>query len=223
MSMDHSPMCSVDQPCRGARIARLRALLAASCIGVAVAGSAIAGPFEDGAAAYQRGDYEAAYLRWHSIAELGDRNAQYNIARLYYQGKGVPQDFGEAARWYRRAASRGELYAQFFLGVMFASGKGVPQDYSAAAFWYRKSADQGAPEAQANLGALYHSGQGVPQDPVAAYKWYDLAVSRFTAADAKNRDEIIKRRDEMASHMTPEEIAEAQKNVREWKPVITEP
>jgi TPR repeat protein len=221
--MDHCPMSSVGDLSNGARFGRLRAFLAASCIGVAVAGTAIAGPFEDGAAAYQRGDYEAAYLRWHSIAELGDRNAQYNIARLYYQGKGVPQDFGEAARWYRRAASRGEPYAQFFLGVMFASGKGMPQDNSAAAFWYRKSADQGAPEAQANLGALYHSGKGVPQDLVEAYKWFDIAASRFPPADAKNRDEVVKRREVVAASMTPAEIAEAQNKVREWKPEITEP
>jgi hypothetical protein len=197
--------------------ARLSARIAVSIIGATIAGSAIAGAFEDGVAAYQRGDYQTAYIRWHSIAEGSDRNAQYNIARLYYQGKGVPQDFGEAARWFHKAANRDEPYAEFFLGMMYSSGKGVPQNYESAAWWYRKSAAQGTPEAQANLGSLYYAGQGVPQDLVEAYKWLDLAVSRFSSADAKNREETVKRRDAVAAQMTPDQVVDAQKRAREWK------
>jgi hypothetical protein len=55
----------------------------------------------------------------------------------------------------------------------------------------------------------------VPQDHVLAHMLFDLAVSRL---EAEERDMAIKNRDIVASKMTPEQIAEAQKLAREWKP-----
>ena len=51
---------------------------------------------------------------------------------MYANGKGVPQDYAEAVKWYRRAAEQGDAYAQNNLGLMYANGKGVPQDYAEA-------------------------------------------------------------------------------------------
>lgn len=36
---------------------------------------------------------------------IGDAEAQYNLALKYANGDGVPQDYAEAAKWYRRRAS----------------------------------------------------------------------------------------------------------------------
>jgi Sel1 repeat len=71
---------------------------------------------------------------------------------MYYQGKGVPRDYPEAVRWYRKAADQGYAKAQYDLGNMYSQGKGVPQDYAEAARWYRKAADQGDTRAQRILG-----------------------------------------------------------------------
>ena len=65
---------------------------------------------------------------------------------------------------------------------------------------------------------MYGDGLGVPQDYVQAYKWYDLAAERFAASETEKRDDAAKRRDEVASNMTPAQIAEAQRLVRAWKP-----
>src|SRR5690349_3273633 len=66
-------------------------------------------------------------------AEQGDANAQYDLARLYYHGKGVPQDYADATRWYRKAADQGDAKAQYARGYTYFEGKGVPQDYTEAA------------------------------------------------------------------------------------------
>jgi len=71
---------------------------------------------------------------------------------MYSQGKGVPRDYPEAVRWYRKAADQGYAKAQYDLGNMYSQGKGVPQDYAEAARWYRKAADQGDTRAQRILG-----------------------------------------------------------------------
>ena len=42
--------------------------------------------FEDGAAAYQRGDYETAFEEWQSAAEKGDVDAQATLGGAYLVG-----------------------------------------------------------------------------------------------------------------------------------------
>ena len=85
--------------------------------------------FDEGVAAYNRGDYATAVEEWLPIAEQGNADAQYNLGIMYDNGYGVPQDYAEAVRWYRLAAEQGYAKAQFVLGVMYDNGRGVPQDY----------------------------------------------------------------------------------------------
>jgi TPR repeat protein len=81
-------------------------------------------------------------------AEKGDAKAQFVLGLKYENGKGVPQDYAEAAKWYRKAAEQGYAEAQFNLGAMYDEGRGVHQDYAEAAKWYRKAKDQGVASAQ---------------------------------------------------------------------------
>ena len=55
-----------------------------------------------------------------SRAAEGDAAAQYDLGLMYALGwvEGVPQDYGEAVRWYRLAADQGHAAAQFNLGAM---------------------------------------------------------------------------------------------------------
>jgi TPR repeat protein len=97
---------------------------------------------------------------------------------MFEKGNDVPQDFAEAAKWFRKAADQGNADAQFKLGTMYDSGQGVPRDYAEATKWFRKAAEQGAVAAQYNLGLMYSSGQGVPQDFIEAAKWYGKAAEQ---------------------------------------------
>ena len=60
---------------------------------MALAIPANAGPFEDGLAAAQRGDYAAALNFWKPLAEKGDAAAQNFLGLIYDEGQG-PQDDG---------------------------------------------------------------------------------------------------------------------------------
>ena len=107
---------------------------------------------------------------------------------MYYHGAGVPQDYAEAVKWYRKAGEQGYAGAQYNLGFMYAKGKGVPQDYAEAGKWYRKAAAQGLAEAQNNLGIMYAKGKGVPQDYHEAAKWYRKAAEQGLAEAQNNLD-----------------------------------
>ena len=103
--------------------------------------------------------------KWfRKAADHGYATAQFNLAYLYGEGRGVPQDRGQALAWYRKAADQGHTGAQTNLGAAYEAGHGVEQDFAQAADWYRKAADHGNAVAQYNLGKLYGSGRGVPQD-----------------------------------------------------------
>ena len=97
---------------------------------------------------------------------------------MYTNGAGVPQDYGEARRWYRMAAEQGLAEAQSSLGLIYDNGTGVPQDYGEAARWYRMAAEQGLAEAQNSLGFMYDNGSGVPQDYGEAARWYRKAAEQ---------------------------------------------
>jgi uncharacterized protein len=178
---------------------------------VVVGGTVLAGPVEDAAAAYKRGDYATAVRLFRPLADDGDASAQVVLGFMYKRGQGVPQDFAEAVRWYHLAADQGDASAQADLGFMYELGQGVKQDFAEAVRWYRLAADQGVATAQTALGFMYEGGRGVPQNYVLAHMWFSLSAARGFRHAAELRDLLVDR-------MTPAQIAEAQKLAREWKP-----
>ena len=121
----------------------IKGLLATLVVSLSLAAPVLAGPFEDGRAAYNRGDYATALRLWLPLAEQGDAIVQLNLGLLYYWGHGVLQD--------------------------------SVQNY------------------------------------VEAHKWFNLAAARGNLSAADNRDWLAKK-------MTPDQLAEAQRLAREWKP-----
>lgn len=55
----------------------------------------------------------------------------------------------------------------------------------------------------------YSTGKGVPYDLVAAHKWFNVAA-------VKGQREALGWRAELALEMTPAQIADAQRQAREW-------
>ena len=112
------------------------------------------------------------------LANRGDATAQFNLGVLYHDGEGVPQNYTQAAVWFRKAAEKGNADAQYSLGVLYDLGHGVPNDYAQADILFRKAADQGHARAQYNLAYAYRHGQGVEQDSVEAAVWYRKAADQ---------------------------------------------
>jgi hypothetical protein len=111
-------------------------------------------------------------------AEQGDAKAEANLGNMYSHGRGVPQDYAEALRWYRKAAEQGDANGQDGLGSMYYYGHGLPQDYAEALRWYRKAADQSDAKAENGIALLYSQGQGVSQDYTESLRWYRKAVDQ---------------------------------------------
>jgi uncharacterized protein len=91
--------------------------------------------FDKGLEAAQKGDFATALDEWKPLAEEGYSKAQYNIAIMYDNGQGVPQDYEQAFKWYAMSAEQGYVNAQLNLAGMYYRGEGVPQDYKLAYVW----------------------------------------------------------------------------------------
>lgn len=74
---------------------------------LSLSGGCLAGPSTKGETALAAGDYSTALQVFRPLAEQGDARAQFNIAKMYYSGQGVSQDYAQAVSWHRKAAAQG--------------------------------------------------------------------------------------------------------------------
>lgn len=160
-------------------------LLISVCAVFALVSTAFA-DFRAGVEAYQRSNHITAFQEFWTLAHEGHAGAQFNLGVLYATGYAGPQDFTQAARWYRQAAERGHALAQCNLGVLYEHGQGVLQSDGEAIHWYRLAAEQGNPGGQNNLGRMYEEGRGVPPDSGEALNWYRRAAAQGNAQAQTN-------------------------------------
>jgi hypothetical protein len=116
-----------------------------------------------------------------------------------------------------------ELRARAELGTKACQGKAdmqlqryfglVATAPAAARPWLCKSADQGHPEARYRLALLYENGDGdFEKDLVKAYMWYVLAGESGKYWGGRH---ALRLKQEV---LGPEELAEAQNAVQQWRP-----
>jgi hypothetical protein len=139
-------------------------------------------------------------------AEAGDGDAAYSYGVLLREGKGVPLDIDESARWLKRASDAGVVAGQVEYAIMLFNGVGVTKDEAGAAKIFLRAAARNNPIAQNRLAHLYVLGRGVPKDLVEAATWnrfakaagiddpdLDAATSGLTADENKRVDDLIRR------------------------------
>lgn len=148
-------------------------------------------------------------------AKKGDPEAEFQLAEMYYWGKGglthgIKKNPKEAAKWYRRAAEAGHTDAQFKLATMYYHGPNLggpfEVDYREAFNWFLKSAAGGDVRSQKWLSMFYRDGLGVIKDPVRSLMWLHV-VSSAPPKSERSLIELDIRR--LALELTPAQLAEA--------------
>ena len=147
-------------------------------------------------------------------ANAGDPAAQVSVGESYASGHGVPQDYQQAADWYRKAANQSSVDGELQLAALYRDGRGkaFARDIVQAAEWYRKAAEQGDPTAQGTLGVLYSMGQGVPRSDPDAYYWLDLAAG----VKGPNQEKYAATRQLIGTRITADELADVQDREAKW-------
>ena len=122
---------------------------------------------------------EVAAKHYQQAANLGNVQAMASLGGLYYNGKGLPQNYEKAVYWYQRAAELGHAQGQFSLGLCYEEGNGVKQNAKKAEYWYKKAIDGGYGNARKQLEHLH--------DPKAPSNNNDSQEKRFNELLAKAR------------------------------------
>ena len=207
------------RPSEALQLVRMRflrvSLVAILSFAIVVSNALAQGVLDEALAAYRSGDYAKAVELLHPLADKGDAGAQYRLALMYTEGKGVSRDDKAALTWFQRAAEQGDAAAQYETGVSYASGAGTAKNDAEAAKWFRRAADQGMPYAQLNLGLLYASGRGVSQDNVEAMTWLQLAL--FALPPGGARFDVARAMEDVSKNMTSEQREDAREHARVWK------
>lgn len=97
----------------------------------------------DAIAAYHSKNYEDALPIIWSMADEGNREAQYYYGQMYFFGRGVEENHKKAFHYTQLAAQQDDRYACMFLGSMFDAGKGTGRDLKKAVYWLEKSIELG--------------------------------------------------------------------------------
>src|SRR5262249_5997154 len=84
-------------------------------------------------------------------AKGGNPEAQLQLAGIYDNGRGVPQDHVQAFKWCQQAADQGLPQAQYWLAKKYLNGEGIGVDKKKGCELLRKAAKQGLQQAKDDL------------------------------------------------------------------------
>jgi hypothetical protein len=134
-----------------------------------------------------------------------DRNKKQPVPQV----SNPTDDHYFTVRLYQESAENGNSDAQYKLGLLYLTGNGALQDFTEAAKWLKLAADQGYALAQYELGLIYRMGHGVAVDQVQSYVWLNLAA-------AAGIQQAVAAREEVMRSLNGKQLAQAQKESRDW-------
>lgn len=182
-----------------------------------------------------------------TAALKGDPAAAYEIGVRYAEGKGVPANYDEAAKWYDRAAQAGLVPAIFRLGTLYEKGLSVKKDLDIARRYYLQAAERGNAKAMHNLAVLDADGGGKGANYKSASQWFRKAADRgvadsqfnlgilyargigveqnlaesfkwFSLAAAQGDADSVRKRDDVAKRLDAQSLAAAKLAIQTFTP-----
>ncbi len=134
---------------------------------------------KQGFAAYQSGDYAAAFAAFSHGRTAGEPKSIRNLGVLYVYGQGTDRDVQKAHDLFQEAWAKGDAAAGYYLGWMNDGDvEGWPVDRQQALAWYRRAAIKGDIEAQSSLGRYLTEGVAGAVDMEQGEHWYRVAAER---------------------------------------------
>ena len=147
-------------------------------------------------------------MQWIAkTASYGDVQSQFELAKLYAEGKKMQMDYTQAAKWYEQAALQGHIEAMCALGTLYADGKGVPSDAQKAVFWYNQAALRDYIPAQQKLCELYLDKAEIVFNPVKAAAWLYVSLT-FLFPDEKDLTKVSPQLEELWKTLSKEQKEE---------------
>ncbi|MBE6450215.1 MAG: sel1 repeat family protein [Alphaproteobacteria bacterium] len=144
-------------------------------------------------------------IKWISqTAGYGDAQSQFDLGRLYAEGKKIPMDYEKAVQWYEKAALQNHHEAMYALAGLYLEGKGVSSDLEKALFWYNQAALRDYIPAQQKLYEIYVSSDNGVFDAVKASGWLYVSL-KFLFPDETDLTKVSPQLDEIWQTLNTEQ------------------
>jgi TPR repeat protein len=228
-------------------LSRTLAFVATAWAAALATAPALAGPLEDGIAAFERGDFSTARSKFEPLAVNGDAVAQYYLGDLIVR-YAAAQHKPEGVIWLQQSAQAGVPDAMNELARILSEGKIVTANQPKATELFMQAASLGHLPAYNNLGLRSLRGVGRPADLLDASEWFRLAADQgfaesqfnlavmyvngeglkqdlveafkwLTLAMKQGHQPATRQRPVVAQRMTAAEIQEGEKRAAAWRPV----
>ncbi len=151
-------------------------------------------------------DFEAARTDICKASDLGEKDAMFNCAEIYQSGQPAPKKPDLAMKYYQKAADQGHIGALNVLGLLYRDGTDVEKDTTKSIVYFEKSATKGNPIGLFELGQFAEADKNL----IKAHTYYNLA-------SARNHPRAPESLQRVSALMTPEDLAKAQAEARNWK------
>lgn len=129
------------------------------------------------------------YKSAHWYEKLALKNypkAQFEMAKIYQQGIGVPQDLKNANAWYYQAYLSGHLESGFIFANHLAQGLGIEKNYQQALYLYNKLASFHYEPAIFKMGVIYDDGLfGIQENNQIALQYFSK-IPNYTGVSGVN-------------------------------------
>jgi ankyrin repeat protein len=163
------------------------AMLSLAFAGFAVARNSL--PTE-AAQAIRTGDFAQAHRLLAPLGRQGNKDALYQIGRMFERGLGVSKSSAKAFDYYRRAADQGHIEAAYLVGSAYEQGGSVESDLVQARRWYQLAAAAGHQRAENKVQAL-GSDQGSPGRVAVLAASADSLAAAVHGCDAKSLQQML--------------------------------
>ncbi len=154
-------------------------------------------------------DYAEAVRLFGLAAEQGDRNALFNLGKLYFEGKGVEKDPARAIAYYRQAANKDHILALNTLGALYRAGATSAEDIARARGYFERSAAFGNAVGLFEMARLILEEGAEPANQIEAHMHLNLASAR----SHPNAPQALQ---ELTAAMTQADVEAAQEKARDF-------
>ena len=121
-------------------------------------------------------DQDLNFLWQAKMADYGDPTGQYELGKIYEQGKGVPKNLAKAIHYYQLSAQQDYLPSAMELGRIFANEK-VVYDEKKSIEWYTFAANRG--EIQAENYLFHYYDELDPPEKQKAFYWLEKMLKEI--------------------------------------------
>ena len=161
--------------------------------------------YEQVRAAFERGDYSAAFRGARQRSEWDDKRVHYFLGRMFREGWGTDPDKQQAYSYYLSAADQGDVRGTHGLGEMYWHGELVARNPERACDYFAQAASRSLASAQRDFARCELTGQGRPRDLAAGTYFLEASkVGFFPVQQSATVEAGVERPDIVKFQLVPD-------------------